>query len=132
MEIEEAITYHLENAAAVAAIAGDRIYPNIIPQDVSKPAIAYQIITRQSLMAHDGPVGYAWPRVQITAHGPGYEEVVDLIREVKIAFDGFAGLMGGVGGVTVEGCFVKDIRDDFEFATDRTTRRLDVVIHHID
>jgi len=49
---------------------------------------------------------------------------------VRVALDGFSGLMGGVGGVTIEGAFVKDVRDDYLFPTERETRRLDVVIYH--
>ena len=130
MVIEEAVVYHLENDGPVAAVVGDRIYPNVIPQDVDLPAIAYQVISRPGLMCHDGPSGIAWPRFQITAQADDYDEVVGLINLVRVAFDGFDGVMGGGGGVTVEGCFVKDVRDGWQMATERETRRLDFVIHH--
>jgi 6-phosphogluconate dehydrogenase (decarboxylating) len=81
-------------------------------------------------MAHDGPTGLAWPRFQITGQADTYSEVVDLINKVRIALDGFTGTMGGAGGVTIEGSFVKDVHDGYEFATERETRRLDVVIWH--
>jgi hypothetical protein len=132
MVIEEAVVYHAQNDADVGAIIGSRIYPNIIPQDADLPALAYQVISRPGLMAHDGPPGYAWPRVQITAQADDFDQVVDLINKVRIAFDGFSGLMGGAGGVQIEGAFVKDVRDDHQFATERETRRLDVVIHHME
>jgi len=132
MVIEEAVVYHCKNDAAVAAIIGSRVYPNVIPQDASLPAIAYQIISRPGAMAHDGPPGYAWPRIQFTAQADDYDQVVDLINKIRQAFDGFSGLMGGVGGVTIEGAFVQDVRDDYQFATERETRRLDVIIHHLE
>jgi len=130
MVIEEALFYHLKNTAGISAIVGSRIYPNVIPQDVSLPAIAYQVISRPGLMAHDGPPGIAWPRFQITAQADNYNQVVSLTNAVRVALDGFSGLMGGVGGVTIEGAFVKDVRDDYLFPTERETRRLDVVIYH--
>lgn len=132
MVIEEAVVYHAQNDGDVAAIIGSRIYPNVIPQDASLPALAYQVISRPGLMAHDGPPGYAWPRFQFTAQADDFDQVVDLMNKLRIAFDGFSGLMGGVGGVQIEGAFVKQIRDDYQFATSRETRRLDVIIHHIE
>jgi hypothetical protein len=132
MVIEEAVVYHAQNDGDVAAIIATRIYPNVIPQDADLPALAYQVISRPGLMAHDGPPGYAWPRFQFTAQADDYDQVVDLMNKLRVAFDGFKGLMGGVGGVQVEGAFVKDVRDDHQFSTSRETRRLDVIIHHIE
>ena len=91
MVIEEAVVNHMENDGPIAAIVGDRIYPNVIPQDVDLPAIAYQVISRPGLMCHDGPSGIAWPRFQITAQANDYDEVVGLINLVRVAFDGFYG-----------------------------------------
>ena len=128
MFIEEAVFYHLTNDADVTAIIGTRAFPNAIPQDADLPAMAYQVISRPGLMAHDGPPGLAWPRFQFTGQANDPMDVIDLMNKVRIAFDGFAGEMGGAGGVEVEGSFVKDIRDDYQFATERETRRMDVVI----
>ncbi len=130
MVIEQAVVKHLEDDAGVAGIVDDRIYPNVIPQDVDLPAIAYQVISRPGLMCHDGPSGIAWPRFQITAQANDPDEVIGLINLVRVAFDGFTGLMGGGAGVEIEGSFVKDVRDGWQFATERATRRLDFVIHH--
>ena len=130
MFIEDALQYHLVNNADVAALIGTRAYPNVIPQDVALPALAYQVISRPGGMAHDGPTGIAWPRFQITAQADTFSEIVDLTNKVRVALDGFTGTMGGAGGVTIEGSFVKDVRDGYEFATERETRRLDVIIWH--
>ncbi len=81
-------------------------------------------------MAHDGPYGVVFPRFQITAQADTYDEVDDLINKVRIAIDGTTGLWGGTAGVTVEGTFVKNIQDGYEFATERETKRLDVIIGH--
>ena len=130
MYIEAALYYHLVNDTDVKALISARAYPNVIPQDVGLPALAYQEISRPGAMAHDGPTGIAWPRFQITAQADTYSEVVDLINKVRIALDGFTGTMGGAGGVTIEGAFVKDVHDGYEFATERETKRLDVIIYH--
>ena len=130
MVIEEALQYHLVNDTDVKALISSRAYPNVIPQDAALPALAYQVISRPGGMAHDGPTGIAWPRFQITAQADTFSEIVDLTNKVRVALDGFTGTMGGAGGVTIEGSFVKDVRDGYEFATERETRRLDVIIWH--
>ena len=128
MVIEEALQYHLVNDTDIKALISSRAYPNVIPQDAALPALAYLVISRPGGMAHDGPTGIAWPRFQITAQADTFSEIVDLTNKVRIALDGFTGTMGGAGGVTIEGSFVKDVRDGYEFATERETRRLDVII----
>ena len=130
MYIGAALYSHLTSDSDVSAIVSTRIYPNVIPQDVDLPALAFQEISRPGAMAHDGPYGIVFPRFQITAQADTYDEVDDLINKVRIALDGVTGLWGGTGGVTVEGTFVKDIRDGYEFATERVTKRLDVIIGH--
>ena len=130
MYIEAALYYHLTNDTDVKALISARAYPNVIPQDADLPALAYQEISRPGGMAHDGATGIAWPRFQITGQADTYTEVVDLLNKVRIALNGFTGTMGGSGGVTIEGCFVKDVHDGYEFATERETRRLDVIIWH--
>jgi len=132
MYIGEALFDKVTSDSDVTALIGTRMYPNVIPQDATLPALAYQQISRPGSMAHDGAPGYAWPRYQITAQAQTYDEVDDLTNKVRIALDGSSGLWGGAGGVTVEGAFVKDIRDGYQFPTERETKRLDVVIHHIE
>ena len=130
MYIDAALYYHLVNDSDVTALIGARAYPNVIPQDAALPALAYQTISSPRQMLHDGASGIAWPRFQITAQAQTFSEVVDLMNKVRIALDGYTGTMGGAGGVTIEGAFVTDIRDGYDFATERETRRLDVIIHH--
>jgi hypothetical protein len=130
MYIGEALYSKLTGDGDVSALVGTRIYPNVIPQDADLPALAFQQISRPGDMAHDGPYGVVFPRFQITAQANTYDEVADLINKVRIAIDGTTGLWGGTAGVTVEGTFVKNIQDGYEFATERETKRLDVIIGH--
>lgn len=45
MTIYEAIYARLTGFAGLAALVGDRVYPNTMPQDTTKPAVAYRLVT---------------------------------------------------------------------------------------
>ncbi len=130
MYIDAALYSKVTGDGDVGALISTRMYPLVIPQDVDLEALAYQMISNAREMAHDGPTGFAWARYQITAQANTFTEVVDLINKVRIALDGQVGLWGGAGGVTVEGSFVMDTRDGYEFATERETRRMDVMVYY--
>ena len=66
MNIEEALYSKLTGDAGVAALVSTRIYPNVVPQDIALPAVAYQRISTVRDMAHDGPTGVAHARFQFT------------------------------------------------------------------
>ncbi len=130
MNIEEALYYHLSHDAGVIILAGARGYPQVIPQDASLPAWAYQRISGPRLLAHDGPTGLASPRFQITCTGNTYGEAKNLCNAIRVALDGFRGLMGGAGGVQVESVGVENEIDGYNQATGKQTVRLDLLIWH--
>ncbi len=43
-EVEEAVVAKLMDTDAVTALIGQRLYPQIVPQDVARPSVAYQKI----------------------------------------------------------------------------------------
>ncbi len=130
MIIEEALAYHLLNDAVVSALAGDRGYPQVIPQEAALPAWAYQRISGPRLLAHDGPTGLASPRFQITCTGNTYGEAKGLCNAIRVALDGYKGLMGGASGVQVESAGVENEIDGYNQATGKQTVRLDLLIWH--
>jgi hypothetical protein len=123
MLIEEALYYQLVHDANVAAVASTRVYPMVIPQDQSLPAIAYQRVDGGRDTAHDGEVGTAMAVIQITAQAGTYEtakELMDLVKDSLIAFDG---TMGGAGGLTVDGIFFGAEFDGYGMSTTHYTVR---------
>ena len=97
LEPEEALTAYLMATPAVTALIGDRWFPMLIPQDAIRPAAAFQRIPgTQRVMAHDGPVGFASCTIQITAQAERYADAKALLRAIRLAVDGYRGLMGGL------------------------------------
>lgn len=128
MTLEEALYYHLVNTAGVAALISTRVYPNVIPEDVAQPAAAYQKISGSPILNHGGPSGLETSRIQITCRATTYAVAKSVAKAVKTALDGFTGLMGGVGGVTVEYSHIENEQDGYNQVSGSSTVRLDVII----
>lgn len=90
-QIEEAVYNILTNDATVAGLVSTRIYPVVAPQDVALPAIAYQRISDLPWYAHDGDVGLARCRLQITAMDDDYSGAKSLAAAIKAALGGYNG-----------------------------------------
>lgn len=95
----EAITYSLLTAStAVAAIVGDRIYPDHIPQGVAMPAIAFDVVSLQRLgkvSAASGATQLSRARVQINLVGPDLTALLALRQAVIEATEHQRGSFGG-------------------------------------
>jgi hypothetical protein len=130
MNIEEALYSKLSTTSGVMTICSTRIYPNVIPQDAAMPALAYQRISTVRYMAHDGPTGVAQARFQFTCSAALYSTARSLANAIRVALDGFSGLMGGTNGVVVEAVFVENDFDGYNQAGGEQIVRLDVLVMH--
>lgn len=127
MSIESGLYTHLTNDPDVSALVGDRIYPLLVPQDASLPAIAYQRISTGREEAHTGPSGLCSARIQLTCIADSYESAKSVADAVRKSLDGFSGTMGTF---EVGACFVVNDRDDWASSFDVPVVRLDVIIWH--
>lgn len=105
MYIRQAIYNELISDSGVSALVGTRIYQaGDVPQDVSQPYIVIQKISDIPTNAHDGYCSLRESRFQITAFDQSILEVEAVNAAVFTCLNGFIGVMGGSGGVTVGRC----------------------------
>lgn len=107
MMLSDLVTF-LENDAGISALIGTRIYPQILPQDPTFPAITYsQTSGVRDRVIREGPSGRARPRITINCWGERYSQARALADAVRIALDGYRGIMGStdVGGVRLDNEF---------------------------
>lgn len=117
MTLAAAIYSHLTNYAAIAAIAGVRVYPVGAPEEdidsgVVQSAVVYALLSRQHDYALPGNKTldrYRWDFQCIAAD---YDQAHELCVAVIDALNHFRGVMGGEGGVSVQHCILQDQRDD--------------------
>ena len=123
--IEEGLYEYLTTKAEVYNRVETRIYPMTIPQEVSRPAAAYQVISQTEIMDHDGLSKLKTARVQLTCQGNTFEAAKELARMIGSAVRGYKGLMGDV---TVESGEVLNEFDGWGAVGGVYTTRVDVGI----
>lgn len=114
--IEEAVNTLLLATATITAIVGSgtaaRIYPLRIPQDATRPALAYQKISSPKQMSHGGSSNLARSRFQFTCQCETYTSVKTLTAALRNALIGYRGT---VSGVRIDGILIDDdIDNDIE------------------
>lgn len=117
--IEEAVNARLLAVSAVTALVGAstaaRIYPQVIPQDVARPAIAYRKSDSPKEYSHGGFSHLARSRFTFTCEAETYTAAKALATVVRDAFHGF---VGTISGVIFQGAFVENDSDnDLEVLT---------------
>ena len=88
MSVETAIVEMITNSGAVSALIGDNIWPNVVPEGESFPAIAYSLVLGDDTRpTNDGQTGLTIARVQLTIQNEkgttGYSDLLT-IRDAVI------------------------------------------------
>jgi len=91
--IGEALYSILSNDAEVAALISTRIYPNLLPESATLPALTYQELTALRQYVLTGPVGMVRFRFQINCWASTYASADELSIEVRKALDGYSGMV---------------------------------------
>ena len=119
---------------AVAAIVGTRVYPDVLPQTPTLPAIRFQRIStpRSQYRTLDGHAGYASPRFQIDCFTMSRSSALALAQAVYGLLEGFTGT---VAGLRVDYVSTEDEAGDIEIdaaadGRDIYRQRLDVFLAH--
>lgn len=130
MTIEKDIYYILTNNAAVSALVSNRVYPLLLPQRWTLPAITYQRVSGDRAANYSGASGRARPRFQIDCWADDYDGAKDLADKVRLCLDGYKGDINtetDVGGIHLEGD-----RDIYEDNTDIVRVTMDFMIAHFE
>ena len=106
-------------------LAGPRVYPQRLPQNVTLPAISYFQVSGYRFGSHSGFSGLARNRYQFNCTGSRYEDAKELAAQLKTVADGYAGLMGAV---TVGSCLYAGERDTANPEVGRYTVMVDFMI----
>ena len=110
--IERSLFALLSNDSTLGGYVGTRIYPLVVPQSASMPAITYQQVggVRDEVMT--GPTGLIESRFQINCWAETYAETRVISNAVRKVLDGF----GVIGKVTIQAIFCVGEGDMIETA----------------
>jgi hypothetical protein len=96
--IEDALYGYLARQAAITALIGSgddfRLYPDLLPEGIAYPAVAYFRVSTPRLHTLDGPSGFAQPRFQFSVWGNTKSDVIAVVEALRLTLDGFRGQMG--------------------------------------
>lgn len=126
MEIDEAFYNFITTQGITSNLVSTRVYPLVIPQDATLPAIAYQRISGHRELTHDQPQrGMKHARLQITITATDYDDVKSVAAAIWLLFDGFRGMWGTL---YIQRCAVESLGDGYGATLERVTTRLDLVV----
>lgn len=92
--IEKAIYSILANDPDVEGLVSTRVYPLIVPQGASMPAITYEQNSGPREHTMTGPIGMVPAMFVINCWSSTYAQSRTLADYVRIALDGYAGTVG--------------------------------------
>lgn len=87
MSIETNLYTALTADADIKRIVNTRIYPVVMPQDVTLPAVSYQRMSANPLNTLDGYAGMKNAHVVINAWARTYDEAKELSGHIHTAMD---------------------------------------------
>lgn len=93
MSIETELRDKLLADGTVSGLVGTRIYPVVLPQGVTYPAIAYSRVSGERLHHLGGASGRGLPRISFSMWGRTYTEAYSVADAVRHVLDGFNGLL---------------------------------------
>ena len=130
MIFETALYNYLSTYSGLAALISIRIYPLILPQTPTYPAVVWQQISGPRVHAMGDDPGITSPRYQFTCYGATHADAVAVAKQVRLAFENYSGTMGGTGGVTVYHAEVENQLSQYNDAVKVFCSIVDVIIWH--
>lgn len=95
MAIEDDLYTFVTADTDVAALVGNRMYPVVLPQSVTLPALRYLLSDDVPGQTQEGPDGLWRPRLQFDCYATRRSQARDLARAVLARLNGYQGAMGG-------------------------------------
>lgn len=130
MDIREAVYKELKGTSAVTALVGTRIYPVVIPERATLPAVSINVISTGQTHTMGSDSGPYNPLVQISVYGATPDDSYAVTTVIKTALKDFSGTLGGDGGLTVQRAFLDDEGDLYDQQLNRAGIYLDFTIWH--
>lgn len=125
MTLNEAIKAYLSSYSGLTSLVGKRVYPDTIRQDPKYPAIEYSRISTDRVHAFCKDTGLTAAVFQFTITAQKRSDCEAVANQLRYALQDYSGVMGGVGGVTINAVLIVSEMDDLENGPDGT------VLHYI-
>ena len=109
MTLGEALYTKLSTGTLTTSLGSTNIYPMVIPQESTLPAVTYQEISEPWVHAMGNDPGLRSPRYQVSIWSTTYNQVKSVVKIVRELLQDFTGNLGG--SVPVQRIFFEDETD---------------------
>lgn len=132
MKAEKVIRYRLNNYAGVTALVASRIYPVVLPQEPTYPAITFSLVSSQRIEGTWTNPGMARARFQITCWASTFDSVSGLAEQVRLALERYGTAVAGttIAGVTVYDIHMGSEAHAYEPTLDAFAQSIDFTVVH--
>ena len=128
MSISSGLYSYLTAQAAITNLVSTRIYPEILPQDPTYPAITYSLDNiRDTFTYNEGQTTFVGADLQINAWASTHKGAEDLAAVIHAALKNHK---GDLGGVTVHGFFREAQVDLYEYEVNSYRRSISYLCWH--
>ncbi len=115
MTPEEAVRKLLTDDTEVSELISSRVYAQHAPQKAPAPYIVYSRVSGDHLQHTTAPSGLASTSIQLDMFGVTYSQAKDLAEEVRLALDGFSGVVStATKTITIKTITIATHTDGFE------------------
>lgn len=121
MRLEEAVSQYLQ------AQLNNRLYPQVLPQKVGLPAVAYTSVSIERLHALQKDTGYAKHRLQFASYAKSLKQAVETSEVIRSELQDFSGVMAGIN---IGGVLIMSETSDYENTTGLYCVRLEFEFQH--
>lgn len=122
MTIETELVDLLTGDAGIGSMVAARVYPVVLPQNPTLPAIVYQEVRGLARAAADGDTGQRESRFLVSWWAMSYSAI-------KVGKGLMLGLLSGYGGGSISRIELDGIRDDYDPETGRFRQLVELMIY---
>lgn len=127
MRLDEAIYQYLIAQSDLTALVGYNIYPDVLPQKVNYPAIAFEQISGQRVLAFGNDTNYIHPVVRFNCYADSFDEARTVGEKLRSAMQNLIGTMSSLTNVTV---MLVSESDNYNYDVDRYVDEMEFEIWH--
>jgi hypothetical protein len=115
----------LAESSVTSLIASNAVYPQRLPQEVTKPAIVYRVMDGIESLTAGGVSALRRYQVDLTVFAEKYSEMREITQALVALFNG---LTAEQSGDLIQGCRIYNIVNDFEETLQLYSSTLDLVL----
>lgn len=132
MSAEKVIRDRLNSHAGVNALVAGRIYPLLLPQEPTYPAITYRRVASSRIQSVHSDPGMARVQIQVTCWALSYDSVRSVTEQVRLALERYGTAVTGttLSGLTVYDIYMGSEADSYEPEIDAFASSVDYTVIH--